>query len=87
MPHAWQAGRQTEILAMQLHAMRDGGVFAISVPPGPMRCPPGPFERASLVAGYLKQYKPRSKILISMPTTTFPARRLSPRPGIRSIRT
>ena len=51
MPHAWQAGAQTEILAAQLRAMRDGGVVAISVPAGPMRCPPGPFERASLIAG------------------------------------
>ena len=72
MPHAWQAGPQTEILAAQLHAMRDGGVFAISVPAGPMRCPPGPFERASLVAGYLKEHKPRSKVLIFDANNRFP---------------
>ncbi|HSY95599.1 MAG TPA: FAD-dependent oxidoreductase, partial [Steroidobacteraceae bacterium] len=72
MPHAWQAGAQTEILAAQLRAMRDGGVFAISVPAGPMRCPPGPFERASLVAGYLKQNKPRSKVLIFDANNRFP---------------
>jgi sulfide dehydrogenase [flavocytochrome c] flavoprotein chain len=72
MPHAWQAGAQTEILAAQLRAMRDGGVFAISVPAGPMRCPPGPFERASLVAGYLKQNKPRSKVLIFDANNHFP---------------
>ena len=72
MPHAWQAGAQTEILAAQLRAMRNGGVFAISVPPGPMRCPPGPFERASLVAGYLKQNKPRSKVLIFDSNNRFP---------------
>ena len=72
MPHAWQAGVQTEILAAQLRAMRDGGVFAISVPAGPMRCPPGPFERASLVAGYLKQNKPRSKVLIFDANNRFP---------------
>ncbi len=70
---ACMAGRpQTEILAAQLHAMRDGGVFAISVPAGPMRCPPGPFERASLVAGYLKQHKPRSKVLIFDANNRFP---------------
>jgi sulfide dehydrogenase [flavocytochrome c] flavoprotein subunit len=72
MPHAWQAGAQTEMLAAQLRAMRDGGVFAISVPPGPMRCPPGPFERASLVAGYLKRSKPRSKVLIFDSNNRFP---------------
>jgi len=72
MPHAWQAGAQTEILAAQLRAMRNGGVFAISVPPGPMRCPPGPFERASLVAGYLQQNKPRSKVLIFDSNNRFP---------------
>ena len=72
MPHAWQAGRQTEILAAQLRAMSDGGVVAISVPPGPMRCPPGPFERASLIAGYLKQNKPRSKVLIFDSNNHFP---------------
>ena len=53
MPHAWQAGAQTRLLAAQLAAMRPGGVVAISVPAGPMRCPPGPFERASLMAAYL----------------------------------
>ena len=72
MPHAWQAGAQTEILAAQLRAMRNGGVFAISVPAGPMRCPPGPFERASLVANLLKQSKPRSKVLIFDSNNRFP---------------
>ena len=72
MPHAWQAGAQTEILAAQLRAMRNGGVFAISVPPGLMRCPPGPFERASLVAAYLRQNKPRSKVLIFDSNNRFP---------------
>ena len=64
MPHAWKAGEQTRILRDQLRAMPDGGVVGISVPPKPFRCPPGPFERASLIAHYLKQHKPRSKILI-----------------------
>ena len=72
MPHAWQAGRQTQILAAQLRGMRNGGVAAISVPAGPMRCPPGPFERASLIAGYLRLNKPRSKVLIFDANNHFP---------------
>jgi len=72
MPHAWQAGSQTELLRAQLRNMRDGGVVAISVPAGPMRCPPGPFERASLIASYLKQHKPRSKVLIFDANNHFP---------------
>jgi sulfide dehydrogenase [flavocytochrome c] flavoprotein subunit len=72
MPHAWQAGAQTEILAAQLRAMPDGGVVAISVPGGPMRCPPGPFERASLIAWYLTENKPRSKVLIFDANNHFP---------------
>lgn len=72
MPHAWQAGEQTEILASRLRAMRNGGVVAISVPAGPMRCPPGPFERASLIAGFLKENKPRSKVLIFDSNNHFP---------------
>ncbi len=72
MPHAWAAGEQTEILAAQLRAMRNGGVMAISVPAGPMRCPPGPFERASLIAGYLQRSKPRSKVLIFDSNNRFP---------------
>jgi sulfide dehydrogenase [flavocytochrome c] flavoprotein chain len=72
MPHAWQAGVQTEILATQVRAMRNGGVVAICVPAGPMRCPPGPFERASLIAGYLQQNKPRSKVLIFDSNNRFP---------------
>jgi sulfide dehydrogenase [flavocytochrome c] flavoprotein subunit len=72
MPHAWQAGAQTELLAAQLRAISDGGVIAISVPAGPMRCPPGPFERASLFAGYLHRRKPRCKILIFDGNNHFP---------------
>jgi sulfide dehydrogenase [flavocytochrome c] flavoprotein subunit len=72
MPHAWVAGAQTELLATQLRNMRDGGVVAISVPAGPMRCPPGPFERASLIAAWLKQHKPRSKVLIFDANNHFP---------------
>jgi sulfide dehydrogenase [flavocytochrome c] flavoprotein chain len=72
MPHAWKAGAQTAKLAAQLRAMRDGGVVAISVPAGLMRCPPGPYERASLIAEYLKRHKPRSKVLIFDSNNHFP---------------
>ena len=65
--HAWKAGGQTVTLAKQLQAMPDGGVFAIAVPPSPYRCPPGPYERASLVADYFKKNKPKSKVLILDP--------------------
>ena len=64
MPHAWNAGPQSELLRRQLESMEDGGTFVVVVPPDPFRCPPAPYERASMVAYYFKQYKPRSKILI-----------------------
>jgi sulfide dehydrogenase [flavocytochrome c] flavoprotein chain len=64
MPHAWKAGTQTLLLRRQLADMRDGGVVVISVPANPYRCPPGPYERASLIAHYLKNNKSRSKLLI-----------------------
>ncbi len=72
MPHAWEAGAQTELLAAQLRAMPAGGTVAISVPAGLMRCPPGPYERASLIACWLKQHKPRSKVLIFDSNNHFP---------------
>jgi len=72
MPHAWRAGAQTGLLAAQLRDIDDGGVFAICVPPGLMRCPPAPFERASVVAAYLKQHRPRSKVLIFDANNHFP---------------
>jgi sulfide dehydrogenase [flavocytochrome c] flavoprotein subunit len=72
MPHAWQAGDQTRRLATQLRAMADGGVVAISVPSGLMRCPPAPYERASLIAHYLSRHKPRSKLLILDSNNHFP---------------
>ncbi|MGY8526565.1 FCSD flavin-binding domain-containing protein [Paracidovorax citrulli] len=62
--HAWKAGAQTVALRRQLEAMPDGGVYALTVPLAPYRCPPGPYERASLVADYFKRAKPRSKVLI-----------------------
>ena len=61
---AWKAGPETVALRRQLEAMPDGGVFAITIPEAPYRCPPGPYERASVVAGYFKANKPRSKVLI-----------------------
>ncbi len=62
--HAWKAGPQTTMLRKQLESMKDGGVFAISIPKAPYRCPPGPYERACQVAFYLKNNKPKSKVLI-----------------------
>jgi sulfide dehydrogenase [flavocytochrome c] flavoprotein chain len=62
--HAWQAGPQTVALRRQIEAMPDGGVFAISIPRAPYRCPPGPYERACQVAWYVQRAKPRSKVLI-----------------------
>lgn len=64
IPHAWKAGRQTVLLRDQLKAMDDGGVVIIAPPANPFRCPPGPYERASMIAHYLKANKPKSKILI-----------------------
>ena len=62
--HSWKAGPETVALRRQLEGMRDGGVCVISIPLAPYRCPPGPYERASLVASYFKQAKPKSKVLI-----------------------
>ena len=64
MPHAWKAGAQTLLLRKQLEAMEDGGLVVIAVPAAPLRCPPAPYERAGLIAHYLKANKPRSKILV-----------------------
>ena len=62
--HAWKAGAQTVALRRQLEDMRDGGVYILSIPTAPYRCPPGPYERASVVAAYFKAAKPRSKVLV-----------------------
>lgn len=64
VPHAWKAGEQTVNLRRQLEAMPDGGAFVMTIPKAPFRCPPGPYERASQVAFYFKQYKPRSKVIM-----------------------
>lgn len=64
LPHAYKAGDQTLLLRDQLRAMKDGGTFVMIAPPNPFRCPPGPYERAGTIAHYLKENKPKSKILI-----------------------
>ncbi|WP_039960198.1 FCSD flavin-binding domain-containing protein [endosymbiont of Riftia pachyptila] len=71
IPHAWKAGSQTVTLRKQLEAMKDGGTVAICPPPNPFRCPPGPYERASQIADYLKRKKPKSKIIILDPKPKF----------------
>lgn len=62
--HSWKAGPQTVALRRQIEAMSDGGVFVLAIPKVPYRCPPGPYERACVVASYLKQAKPKSKLLV-----------------------
>ncbi len=76
MPHAWKAGAQTLLLRRQLEVMEDGGLVVIAAPPNPFRCPPGPYERASLIAHYLKTHKPRSKIIILDAKDAFSKQRL-----------
>jgi sulfide dehydrogenase [flavocytochrome c] flavoprotein chain len=76
MPHAWKAGEQTLLLRRQLEAMDDGGLVVLAVPAAPYRCPPAPYERASLIAQYLKAKKPRSKVLILDAKDAFPQQRL-----------
>ncbi len=70
-PHAWQAGAQTELLRKQLRSLRPGGTVMIVAPPNPYRCPPGPYERAGLMAFYLKRHNPRAKVLILDTKTQF----------------
>lgn len=71
-PHAWKAGPQTLALKKQIESIPDGGVFVLSVPPKPFRCPPGPYERASLVANYFKHHgKTKSKVLIADANDSF----------------
>ncbi|MCR9255743.1 MAG: NAD(P)/FAD-dependent oxidoreductase [Alphaproteobacteria bacterium] len=71
MPHAYKAGSQTELLKAQVENMREGGVFVMVAPPNPYRCPPGPYERVSMVAHMLKQKNPTAKILIFDPKQKF----------------
>jgi sulfide dehydrogenase [flavocytochrome c] flavoprotein subunit len=76
LPHAWQAGAQTELLRRQLEEMADGGTVVMTIPANPYRCPPGPYERASLIAHYLKQAKPRSKLIVLDAKDVFSKQRL-----------
>lgn len=76
MPHAWKAGAQTLLLRRRLQAMEDGGTVVIAVPANPFRCPPGPYERASLIAHFLKTHKPRSKLIILDAKDAFSKQRL-----------
>lgn len=69
--HAWNAGAQTAMLRKQLEEMKDGGTFLMAPPPNPFKCPPGPYERASQVAGYFKKHKPKSKVVILDPKPKF----------------
>ncbi|MGJ4951611.1 FCSD flavin-binding domain-containing protein [Bradyrhizobium sp. HKCCYLS20291] len=76
MPHAYKAGEQTLLLRKQIEAMPDGGTVAIAVPANPSRCPPAPYERASLIAHYLKAHKPKSKVLILDAKDSFSQQKL-----------
>lgn len=69
--HAWKAGPQTVALRDQLNAMEDGQNFVLVPPPNPFRCPPGPYERASLVGYYLQKHKPKSKVIVLDPKDKF----------------
>ena len=71
MPHAYKGGSQTELLKAQLAAMPEGGVFAMVAPPNPYRCPPGPYERISMIAYFLSQNNPTAKILVADPKPKF----------------
>ena len=76
IPHAWKAGPQTALLRRQLAAMPDGGRVILVPPTNPFRCPPGPYERASQIARYLKKAKPRSKVIILDPKDKFSKQKL-----------
>ena len=71
MPHAYKGGSQTELLKSQIAAMPQGGIFAMVAPPNPYRCPPGPYERVSMVAHYLKANNPTAKIIVADPKPKF----------------
>ncbi len=71
MPHAYKAGSQTELLKAQIMAMPEGGTFAMVAPPNPYRCPPGPYERVSMVAHVLKANNPTAKIIVADPKSKF----------------
>lgn len=76
MPHAYKGGTQVQLLKAQIEAMREGGVFAMVAPPNPFRCPPGPYERISMVASLLSRINPTAKILLIDPKENFSKRAL-----------
>lgn len=76
IPHAWRAGEQTLLLRRQLEEMEDGGLVVLTAPANPFRCPPGPYERASLIAHYLKTRKPKSKLVVLDAKDAFSKQRL-----------
>ena len=84
MPHAWKAGPQTLLLMKQLEAMDDGGVVVMTVPGNPYRCPPGPYERACMIAHFLKTQKPKSKLVIFDAKPTF-SKQACLRGGVREV--
>ncbi|HSG96325.1 MAG TPA: FCSD flavin-binding domain-containing protein [Afifellaceae bacterium] len=71
MPHSWKAGSQTQLLKAQVEAMPEGGTFVMVPPPNPFRCPPGPYERVSMIAHVLKQKNPTAKIIVLDPKEKF----------------
>ncbi|MBN8913266.1 MAG: NAD(P)/FAD-dependent oxidoreductase, partial [Rhizobiales bacterium] len=71
MPHAWTGGRQSKLLRERIDDMENGGLVVIAAPRNPYRCPPGPYERACLIANYLKREKPKSKLVILDPKMAF----------------
>ena len=71
MPHSYKAGSQTELLKAQLASMPTGGVFAMVAPPNPYRCPPGPYERVSMIAHHFKMNNPTAKIIVADPKPKF----------------
>lgn len=71
MPHAWSGGRQSRLLRERLDDMKDGGLVVVSAPRNPYRCPPGPYERACMIADFLKREKPKSKLIILDPKMSF----------------
>jgi sulfide dehydrogenase [flavocytochrome c] flavoprotein subunit len=76
MPHAWKAGPQTALLARQLAAMKEGGTVLMAIPANPYRCPPGPYERASLIAHFLERHNPRAKLILLDAKDAFSKRSL-----------
>jgi sulfide dehydrogenase [flavocytochrome c] flavoprotein subunit len=71
LPHGWKAGPQTLLLKKQLEAMPQGGTYVLVAPPNPFRCPPGPYERASLIAEWMGKHNPSAKVIILDPKDQF----------------